>query len=96
MPPGHDPNAAGTGASSSSTAPSTPGGRRSKILNMPMPPSASPPDEDSLDGGKRGKGQGAKRKPKVIGKPPPVKMTEDGSEWGERCIDIYEIVDKVI
>merc|ERR1719225_1802336 len=35
------------------------------------------------------------RKPKVIGKAPPTKMSEDGSEWGERCIDIYDIVDKV-
>ncbi len=22
-------------------------------------------------------------------------MSEDGSDWGERCIDLYEIVDKV-
>ena len=40
-------------------------------------------------------GKKKKRKPKVIGKPLPTKMSEDGSEWGERCIDIYEIVDKV-
>ncbi len=31
----------------------------------------------------------------MIGKAPPTKMSEDGSDWGERCIDIYEIVDKV-
>ena len=49
-------------------------------------------DDDSLGGGKKEK---KKRKPKVIGKAPPTKMSEDGSEWGERCIDIYDIVDKV-
>jgi len=59
-----------------------------------MPPSAgtSAASEDETDsqGGRR-----RRRKPKVIGKAPPTKMCEDGSEWGERCIDIYEIVDKV-
>merc|ERR1719414_2815033 len=59
-----------------------------------MPPSttsaaASEDETDSQGGRKR------RRKPKVIGKAPPTKMSEDGSEWGERCIDIYEIVDKV-
>ena len=23
-------------------------------------------------------------------------MTEDGRDWGERCVDMYNIVDKVI
>jgi len=37
------------------------------------------------------------RRPKVLGKPPPpTKMSEDGTtDWGERCIDLYEIIDKV-
>ena len=52
-------------------------------------------DDDSLGGGKISGSSRKKRKPKVIGKAPPTKMSEDGSEWGERCIDIYDIVDKV-
>eukprot|EP00095_Tigriopus_kingsejongensis_P008467 maker-scaffold18_size714446-snap-gene-3.27 protein:Tk08467 transcript:maker-scaffold18_size714446-snap-gene-3.27-mRNA-1 annotation:"cyclin-dependent protein kinase-like protein" len=60
--------------------------RRSKILNMPMPPMSMSPSQDE---------SGKRRKPKVIGKLPPTKMTEDGTDWGERCIDLYEIVDKV-
>lgn len=63
---------------------------KSKLLDMPMPPMGSE-DEDSL-GAKTGK---RKRKPKVIGKLPPATVCEVGNEWGERCIDIYEIVDKV-
>ena len=68
--------------------------RPRSLLEMPMPPSttsaaASEDETDSQGGRKR------RRKPKVIGKAPPTKMCEDGSEWGERCIDIYEIVDKV-
>ena len=35
-----------------------------------------------------------KRKPKVIRKLPPTKMSEDGSNGGGRCIDLYKIVDK--
>ena len=31
----------------------------------------------------------------MIGKAPPTKMCEDGSDWGERSIEIYDIVDKV-
>ncbi len=96
MPPGHEtpssffgglpPCGSSDGSKSHSTS------RRSKILNMPMPPSGSPPvDEDLVDGKRRG----GRKKPKVIGKPPPTKMSEDGSDWGERCIDIYEIVGKV-
>jgi hypothetical protein len=78
---------------------------RSKLLNMPMPPTGSPTDEDNGGFAKAiGKGGGSKsftaaggprRKPRVIGKAPPPKMTEDGTDWGERCIDIYEIVDRV-
>ena len=98
MPPGHNPSQTSSPAAASAVAAATAaasGRGRSKILNMPMPPTASPPDEDSLDGRIGGKRGGNKKKPKVIGKPPPIRMTEDGSEWGERCIDIYEIVDKV-
>merc|ERR1719210_1890731 len=65
---------------------------RSIITGMPMPPtSTASEDETDSQGGSRKR----RRKPKVIGKAPPTKMSEDGSEWGERCIDIYEIVDKV-
>ncbi|XP_059084764.1 cyclin-dependent kinase 12-like isoform X2 [Tigriopus californicus] len=67
--------------------------RRSKILNMPMPPVSTSPSQD--DEATNGKGGGKRRKPKVIGKLPPTKMSEDGTDWGERCIDLYEIVDKV-
>jgi hypothetical protein len=69
---------------------------RSKILNMPMPPIGEDLDDD-LDKNGRGSKLGNKRKAKVIGKPaPPTKMSEDGtSDWGERCIDLYDIVDKV-
>jgi len=62
---------------------------------MPMPQVGDDfDDSDSFTGSGRGPGR---RKPKVIGKPPPpTKMSEDGtSDWGERCIDLYEIVDKV-
>ena len=52
-------------------------------------------DDDSTGAGRSGTSGKRKRKPKVIGKAPPTKMSEDGSEWGERCIEIYEIVDKV-
>jgi hypothetical protein len=61
---------------------------------MPMPPIGDDIDDDADRSGSRG---GLRRKPKVIGKAaPPMKMSEDGtSDWGERCIDLYEIVDKV-
>ncbi|CAB4059964.1 CDK12_13 [Lepeophtheirus salmonis] len=36
-----------------------------------------------------------KKVPKVIGKKPPTLMCEDGTDWGERSVDLYEIVDKV-
>ena len=62
--------------------------KKSKLLDLPMP---SLSEDDDSNSSKRSK----KRKPKVIGKAPPTKMCEDGSEWGERCIDIYDIVDKV-
>lgn len=67
--------------------------KKSKLLDLPLP--AVSEDEDSNGQPLNAKGKSRKRKPKVIGKAPPTKMCEDGSEWGERCIDIYEIVDKV-
>lgn len=69
---------------------------RSKILTMPMPPMADEMDLDSNPGNSISRKAG-QRKAKVIGKPPPpTKMSEDGtSDWGERCIDLYDIVDKV-
>merc|ERR1719412_1866290 len=74
---------------------------KSKLLDqLPMPPSSSSPgaDDDSQDGGSGRNARAAKirRKPSVIGKiAVSARISEDGSEWGERCIDIYEIVDKV-
>lgn len=67
-----------------------------------MPPggmNSSPTNDDdgSQDGqGGVGKDKGKrKKKPKVINKPAPTKMSEDGTDWGERSIELYEIVDKV-
>merc|ERR1719373_1249148 len=34
-------------------------------------------------------------KPSVIDKIPVGPMTDDGRDWGERCVDMYKIVDKV-
>ena len=67
--------------------------KANRLSDMPMPVVSE--DEDPVGGGGIGGKSKKKRKPKVIGKAPPTKMCEDGSEWGERCIDIYEIVDKV-
>ena len=82
--------------------------KSSKLLDLPMP--AVTEDDDS-SGAKARKKRKPKvclqmrkkyavclhfmKNSQVIGKAPPTKMSEDGSEWGERCIDIYEIVDKV-
>ena len=98
LPPGSDPDALdamhrSAAAASSSSSSSTKPGRKS-LLNMPMPPGAvSPGDEDGVDG----KSKKRQRKPKVIGKAVAnAKMTEDGlSDWGERSIELFEIVDKV-
>merc|ERR1719219_3251397 len=91
MPPGH-----GMGLemgrshmASDGSSPIGMGGVRGRSIISSLPLPSISEDEDSQGKGKR------KRKPKVIGKPMPTKMCEDGSEWGERCIDIYEIVDKV-
>ena len=59
---------------------------RSKILNMPMPPGVNINEEDMVDGRKGGKNaikEVKRKKPKVIGKLPPTKMSEDGSDWGK-------------
>ena len=91
MPPGH-----GMGLemgrshmASDGSSPIGMGGVRGRSIISSLPLPSISEDEDSQGKGKR------KRKPKVIGKPMPTKMCEDGSEWGERCIEIYEIVDKV-
>ena len=91
MPPDWQKEHQIPGTSSGTDSPNTSGSQKksSKLLNMPMPPIGE--EEDSHGGSSKRR----KRKPKVIGKPLPTKMSEDGSEWGERNIDIYEIVDKV-
>nr|XP_040581714.1 LOW QUALITY PROTEIN: cyclin-dependent kinase 12-like [Lepeophtheirus salmonis] len=66
--------------------------RHSKLLSMPMPPAGSDDDfAENVDTTKMKK----KKVPKVIGKKPPTLMCEDGTDWGERSVDLYEIVDKV-
>ena len=35
-------------------------------------------------------------KPVVINKVSAGPMSEDGRDWGERCVDMYKIVDKVM
>ena len=63
---------------------------KSKLLDqLPMPPSSSSPgaDDDSQDGSSNRTGKAGKirRKPSVIGKvPASARISEDGSEWGER------------
>ena len=91
MPPDWQKEHQIPGTSSGTDSPNISGSQKksSKLLNMPMPPIGE--EEDSHGGSSKRR----KRKPKVIGKPLPTKMSEDGSEWGERNIDIYEIVDKV-
>ena len=90
MPPGMDINRMLSDSNSSDSL-SPRKSKSSKLLDLPMP---NIDEDDSSSGSKKAKKK--VRKPKVIGKLPPTnKMCEDGSEWGERCIDIYEIVDKV-
>lgn len=68
------------------------GKRTSKIMALPLPPGGGDSGNDDVDG-EGGAGKKVKRKPRVIGKVTrDIRMSEDGSEWGERCIDIYEIV----
>ena len=81
-------------AASAATPDAAAAGRKtSRIMNLPMPPSGGDSPGADDDGRKKGK---HRRKPRVIGKvAAAARMSEDGSEWGERCIDIYELVDKV-
>ena len=71
---------------------------KSKLLDqLPMPPSSSSPgaDDDSQDGGSGRNARAAKirRKPSVIGKvAASARISEDGSECGERYIDIYKLL----
>jgi len=59
----------------------------SKIMALPLPKM----DADH-NGGKPAKNT---KKPIVIDKVQVGPMTEDGRDWGERCVDMYKIVDKV-
>jgi len=60
--------------------------RKSKIMSLPLPPA------DTENGEKSWKD---KKKPVVINKVAAGPMTDDGRDWGERCVDMYKIVDKV-
>ena len=59
----------------------------SKIMRLPLPPVDS--DQNGDRANKKFK------KPIVIDKVQVGPMTEDGRDWGERCVDMYKIVDKV-
>jgi len=61
--------------------------KQSKIMSLPLPPAA-----EAENGDRTWKD---KKKPVVINKVPVGPMTEDGRDWGERCVDMYKIVDKV-
>jgi len=63
--------------------------RKSKIMSLPLPPTAN---LDTENGDKSWKDR---KKPVVINKVSAGPMTEDGRDWGERCVDMYKIVDKV-
>lgn len=90
MPPGAEMDAIRKMAASSAAA----GGGRTSLLDMPLPPggmNSSPhAGDDDVDAKAK-----RKKKPKVINKPAPTKMCEDGTDWGERSVNLYEIVDKV-
>ena len=59
----------------------------SKIMRLPLP---------KLDTEQNGDKANKKfKKPIVIDKVQVGPMTEDGRDWGERCVDMYKIVDKV-
>merc|ERR1719357_2372196 len=71
------------------------GKRLSKIMALPLPPGSN--DLNDLDEMQQEEGDGTakqtKHKPKVIGKVNhDIRMSKDGMEWGEKCIDIYHIV----
>ena len=65
-----------------------PENKRSKIMSLPLP---------KIDADQNGDKVGKKmRQPIVIDKVQAGPMTEDGRDWGERCVDMYKIVDKVM
>ena len=64
-----------------------PENKRSKIMSLPLP---------KIDAGAENGDKIKKmRQPIVIDKVQAGPMTEDGRDWGERCVDMYKIVDKV-
>jgi len=64
-----------------------PKNKLSKIRMLPLPKIES--DQNGEKAAKKTK------KPIVIDKVQAGPMTEDGRDWGERCVDMYKIVDKV-
>jgi len=60
--------------------------KRSKIMSLPLP---------KIDAEQNGDKIKKVRQPIVIDKVQAGPMTEDGRDWGERCVDMYKIVDKV-
>ena len=63
-----------------------PENKRSKIMSLPLP---------KIDADQNGDKMKKLRQPTVIDKVQAGPMTEDGRDWGERCVDMYKIVDKV-
>ena len=63
-----------------------PENKRSKIMSLPLP---------KIDAEQNGDKVKKMRQPIVIDKVQAGPMTEDGRDWGERCVDMYKIVDKV-
>lgn len=61
---------------------------KSRLLSLPLPP-------EPLDSENGTPSWSNKPKPVVINKVQPGAMSEDGRDWGERCVDMYKIVDKV-
>lgn len=59
----------------------------SKIMSLPLPKMDSDQNGD--------KAAKMLKKPVVIDKVQVGPMCEDGRDWGERCVDMYKIVDKV-
>ena len=75
------------GAQSPPSQHSKPEKKLSKIMRLPLPKMDS--DQNGDKANKKFK------KPIVIDKVQVGPMTEDGRDWGERCVDLYKIVDKV-
>merc|ERR1719509_444175 len=64
--------------------------KKSLIMSLPLPP----PDKEA-ERDKKEKKEKDRPKLVVVGKFQPGPMTDDGRDWGERCVDLYNIVDKV-